>query len=71
MMTVVELQSLGFINIHHVNMFTSKNYIFAILIGIIITTSLLSLLILATELGSKHHAKVTSQTTTSQTTAKP
>ena len=49
-MPAIELQSLGFINIHHVNMFTSHSYIIIILIGIIITTSLLSLLILVIEL---------------------
>ena len=49
-MTVIELQSLGFINIHYINMFTSHSYILIILIGIIITTSLLSLLFLVIEL---------------------
>ena len=56
MMTVIELQSLGFINIHHITMFASQNYIFAILTGTIITTSLLSLIILVTEL-SRHYTK--------------
>lgn len=50
LMVAIELHSLGFINIHHVNMFTSHSYIIIILIGIIITTSLLSLLILVIEL---------------------
>ena len=49
-MAAIELQSLGFINIHYVNMFTSHSYILIILIGIIITTSLLSLLMLVIEL---------------------
>ena len=50
LMAAIELHSLGFINIHHVNMFTSHSYTIIILIGIIITTSLLSLLILVIEL---------------------
>ena len=65
MMTVIELQSLGFINIHHVNMFTSQNYTLIILIGIITTTSSLSLLILVIEL-ARQHAKAKVQTTTKQ-----
>ena len=50
LMAAIELQSLGFINIHYINMFTSHSYILIILIGIIITTSLLSLLMLVIEL---------------------
>ena len=57
LMATIELQSLGFINIHYVNMFTSHSYILIILIGIIITTSLLSLLILVFEL-ARPKAKV-------------
>ena len=54
LMTALELQSLDFINIHSISLFTSDNYLIIILTGIIITASLLSLLTLFTEIW-RHH----------------
>lgn len=64
-MAAIELQSLGFINIHYINIFTSHKYILIILLGIIITTSLFSLLLLVIEL-ARPRAKAQTQATAKQ-----